>query len=133
VKEEYGARVYAEWKGLTATLQGTKQNVAGLQRQGEELEAGWNFALGMGPSLGGESILQGVMPVVRVSALQNRFKGPKGYPAPSVWWNWVKIDYGVRVALARSTDVTIEHAKHNIVAPKKLNLGETLVTLRVRI
>jgi len=55
------------------------------------------------------------------------------YPSPSMWWNWVKIDYGVRIALAKNTDVTIEHAKHNIVAPKKLNLGETLVTVRVRV
>lgn len=133
VKEEYGARIYTEWKGLTATLQGTKQNIAGLQRQGEELEVGWNFAVGAGPSLGGESILQGVMPVARLSALQNRFKGAKAYPGPSVWWNWVKIDYGVRIAFAKNTDLTIEHAKHNVVAPAKLNLGETLVTLRVRI
>jgi hypothetical protein len=133
IKEEYGARIYAEWKGLTATLQGTKQNVAGLQRQGEELEAGYNFAVGKGPAVGGEAILQGIMPVVRVSGLQNRFKGPKTYPSPSIWWNWVKIDYGVRIALVKGTDVTIEHAKHNVVAPLKLNLSETLVTLRVRV
>ncbi len=133
IKEEYGARIYTEWRGFTATLQGTKQNAAGLQRQGEELEAGYNFAVGLGPSIGGESLLQGIMPVGRLSALQNRFRGPREYPAPSVWWNWVKIDYGVRIAFAKNTDVTIERAKHNIVAAKKLNLGETLVTLRVRV
>jgi hypothetical protein len=133
IKEEYGVRIYTEWKGLTATLQGTKQNVAGLQRQGEELEAGYNFAVGFGPSVRGQSLVQGIMPVGRVSALQNRFKGPKTFPAPSVWWNWVKIDYGVRIAFAKNVDLTVERAKHNVVAPKKLNLGETLVTLRVRI
>ncbi len=133
IKEETGARIYVEWKGLTATLQGTKQNIAGLHRQGEELEAGYNFAIGKGPTVGGEAILQGIQPVARLSALQNSFKGPPMYPSPSMWWNWVKIDYGVRIALAKNTDVTIEHAKHNIVAPKKLNLGETLVTVRVRV
>ncbi len=133
IKEETGARIYMEWKGLTATLQATKQNIAGLQRQGEELEAGYNFAVGMGPAVRGAAILQGIQPVARLSALQNRFKGPPMYPSPSMWWNWVKIDYGVRIAFAKNTDLTIERAKHNIVAPKKLNLGETLVTLRVRI
>jgi hypothetical protein len=132
-KEETGARIYMEWKGLTATIQATKQNIAGLFREGEELEAGYNFALGVGPAIGGEAILQGIQPVFRISALQNRFKGPPTYPSPSIWWNWVKIDYGVRIALARSVDVTIEHAKHNIVAPRKLDLSETLVTLRIRV
>jgi hypothetical protein len=133
IKEETGGRIYMEWKGLTATLQGTKQNIAGLFRQGEELEAGYNFAVGKGPAVGGEAILQGIQPVARISALQNFFKGPKTYPSPSMWWNWVKIDYGVRIAFARNVDLTVEHAKHNVVAPIKLNLGETLATLRVRV
>jgi predicted metal-dependent RNase len=51
-----------------------------------------------------------------------------------MWWNWVKIDYGVRVGLAKHTDLTIEHAKHIIVVPVvHLHPDETLVTLRVRI
>jgi hypothetical protein len=35
--------------------------------------------------------------------------------------------------LPRNIDLTLERAKHNIVAPRKLDLAETLVTLRVRI
>jgi hypothetical protein len=53
--------------------------------------------------------------------------------APSVWWPWTKIDYGVRIGFAKNVDLTVEHAKQNIGAPRKLSLGETLVTLRVRI
>jgi hypothetical protein len=30
-------------------------------------------------------------------------------------------------------DVTVERAKHNVGAPRKLDLGETLVTVRVRV
>ena len=73
------------------------------------------------------------MPVIRWSGLQNYFKGPKNFVAPSMWWNWVKIDAGARITLTRTIDLTVEHAKHNIVAPKKLHPDETLVTLRVRV
>lgn len=118
-KEETGARVYSEWQHVTATVQFTKQQIAGLYRQGEELEVGYQFPR--------------VQPAIRWSALQNFFKGPKTFVAPSVWWNWVKIDYGVRINLTPKIDLTVERAKHNIVAPRKLNLGETLATLRVRI
>ena len=118
-KEETGARVYGEWDRLTTIAQFTKQTIAGLHRQGEELEVGYQLGR--------------VQPAIRWSGLQNSFKGPREFPAPSVWWNWVKIDYGVRVTLLKSVDLTIERAKHNIAAPRKLNLGETLVTLRVRV
>jgi hypothetical protein len=132
-KEETGVRLYTEWKGLTSTLQATRQTFAGMRRDGEEWEVGYQFTLGIGPQLGGEALLQSIMPVARISALQNDFKGPPTYPSPSIWWNWVKIDYGARIGLAKSVDLTIERAKHNIVAPKKVDLSETLVTLRVRV
>ncbi len=132
-KEETGGRIYAEWHGLTSTIQFTKQSVAGLQRQAEELEAGYRINTAFGPSVGGESLLQSIQPTFRLSGLQNRFKGPKTFIAPSVWWNWVKIDYGVRIGFARNVDLTIERAKHNVAAPKKLDLSETLATLRIRI
>lgn len=118
-KEETGARVYMEWQHLTAIGQFTKQQIAGLHRQGEEVEIGYQFGR--------------VQPAIRWSALQNSFKGPKTFVAPSVWWNWIKIDYGVRVNIIRNTDLTVERARHNIAAPVKLDLGETLVTLRVRV
>lgn len=118
-KEETGARVYMEWQHLTAIGQFTKQQIAGLHRQGEEVEIGYQFGR--------------VQPAIRWSALQNSFKGPRTFVAPSVWWNWIKIDYGVRVNIIRNTDLTVERARHNIAAPVKLDLGETLVTLRVRV
>lgn len=132
-KEETGGRVYTEWHGLTSTIQFTKQSVAGLHRQGEELEAGYRIGAGFGPSVGGESLVQSIQPTFRLSGLQNRFKGPKAFVAPSVWWSWVKIDYGVRIGFAHNVDLTIERAKHNVTAPKKLDLSETLATLRIRI
>ncbi|MDP9360394.1 MAG: hypothetical protein M3P29_02965 [Acidobacteriota bacterium] len=132
-KEETGARIYTEWHGLTSTVQYTKQAIAGLHREGEELEAGYQIPLAFGPSVGGEAIVQGFQPTVRWSGLQNHFRGPKQFPSPSVWWNWTKLDYGIRIGFAKHVDLTIERAKHHIAAPAKLNLGETLATLRIRI
>lgn len=136
-KEETGGRIYLEWKNLTSTVQVTKQLFAGLHRQGEEIEAGYNFPIGFGPSVKGESLVQGIQPTFRASWLQNFFKGPPTFVDPSMWWNWAKFDYGVRIAFARSIDLTIERAKHNVILPpaahRRLNLGETLVTLRVRV
>jgi len=134
-KEEYGGRVYGEWRDLTVIAQFTKQRVAGLQRQGHELEVGYRLAFAHGPAVGGESLLQSIQPAVRWSGLVERFRtqSPKNFVAPSVWWPWTKIDYGVRIGFARNVDLTVERARHNVGAPRKLNLNETLVTLRVRI
>ena len=128
-KQESGARIYTEWHALTATIQYTKQDAAGLYRQGEEAEVGYAIPFAHGP-------LVSVQPVVRWSALQNFYKGVgTKYPAPSVWWNWTKIDYGVRIAFARSIDLTVERTRNNIANPPpvKLHRAETLATLRIRI
>jgi len=126
VKQETGARVYVEWGKLTSTMQYTKQTAAGLGRQGWEGEFGYRIDLAGGSSL---------TPVFRASGMTNDFraKADKRYPAPSVWWPWTKFDYGVRIGFPKNTDITIEHAKHNIGAPIKVRPDETLVTLRVRI
>jgi hypothetical protein len=134
-KEEWGARVYTEWHGLTSTVQFTKQKFAGLYRQGEELEVGYQFSTPFGPNVRGDSIVQSIQPAVRISALQNFFKGPSNFVDPSMWWNWVKLDYGLRIGFAKNVDLTLERAKHNIVTPRarKPNINETLVTLRIRV
>jgi len=126
-KEETGARIYTEWHHLTSTMQFTKQLIAGLHRQGEEIEAGYQIPLG-------NRWVPSIQPAARWSALQNDFKGdPTAYPAPSIWWNWIKVDYGVRIGLPRGCDLTVEHATHNIASPRKIHPDETLATLRIRI
>ena len=133
-KEETGGRVYTEWKGLTSTIQFTSQSVAGMHRSGGEAEFGYKFDWPAGPSAGGETLLQSIQPAVRWSELHYGFKGNALlYPAPSIWWNWTKIDLGVRIGFAKHVDLTIEHAKNNIGAPKKIHPDETLATVRIRI
>src|SRR3954447_2249409 len=130
-KEETGARLYAEWKGLTAIAQYTKQNVAGLHRSGYEFESGYKIPIGRGP-------VQYFQPTLRVSGLQNTFRAAadKRFPAPSFWWPWTKIDYGFRAGLGHGLDITAEQTKQNIGSPVTkpvVREKETLVTLRLRL
>lgn len=129
-KKEYGARLYAEWRGATGTFQFTKQRLAGMQREGWEGELGYRFDVSLGP-------IHSIQPAVRVSGLTNRFRGPAQFPSPSVWWNWGKIDAGVRIGLPYKLDLTVESTRHQVgvpvTAPRDLQLRETLVTLRWRV
>ena len=125
-KEEYGGRVYAELGGLTAIGQYTRQEIAGLDRDGWEAELGYRFAVG--------TLLEYVQPAVRASDLQNDFSGNAAvHPSPSIWWSWQKYDAGVRIGFAGNVDVTVEHTVHEVDAPRELDLDETLVTLRWRL
>lgn len=127
-KEETGVRLYSEWHGLTTNAQYVRQDIAGLHREGYELETGYRL-----PFI--SRWLEYVQPAARLSGIRNDFRAaaPKTFPAPSIWWPWTKIDYGVRIGFPHNIDVTIERAKHNVGSPIKLHMGETLVTLRVRI
>lgn len=126
-KTEYGGRVYAEWHNATAIAQFTKQNLAGLQREGWEAEAGYRFPLRFGP-------VQWIQPALRVSGIKNRFTGnAQLYPAPSIWWPWKKYDAGLRVGLERGLDVTFEYTDHSVKSARKINLREALLTVRLRV
>jgi hypothetical protein len=125
-KEEYGARVYAEWHQATLIAQVTAQEVAGLKREGWELEAGYRLPFALGP-------IRSIQPALRVSGLETHFHGTR-FPAPSVWWEWTKYDAGVRIELPHGLDVTAEYTLHDISAPRRpVGERETLVTVRWRV
>ena len=49
--------------------------------------------------------------------LQNFWAGlGTKYPAPSVWWNWTKTDYGVRVGFAREYHQLLERSVPPVVS-----------------
>lgn len=128
-KEEYGARLYGEWGNATVNAQMTWQEVAGLKREGWELEAGYRWPLNLGP-------IESIQPAVRVSNLDNHFVGHPQYPATSVRWDWRKYDAGVRVGLTHGLDVTFEYATHDAFSPAgrvPIDMSEALVTVRWRI
>lgn len=124
-KEEYGARVYGEWGNASVIAQYTNQEVAGLERDGWELEAGYRIPLNLGP-------LQYIQPAVRASGLDNHFAPTPPFPAPSLWWDWQKYDAGVRVGLTHGLDVTMEYTHHEIESLRELHEREALVTVRWR-
>lgn len=126
-KEEYGSRLYTEWRNVTFIAQFTKQHLAGLQREGWEGEAAYSIPLRFG-------VVESIQPAIRASGLTNRFVGnPVLQPAPSMWWKWTKFDGGVRIAFRRNVDLTLEGTRHNVGSRLKLHLREYLATLRWRV
>jgi hypothetical protein len=127
-KEETGFRVYSEWGNATGIAQMTWQNVAGLKREGWELELGYRVPLKFG-------VLESIQPAVRISSLDNHFIGHPQYPATSVRWDWRKYDAGVRVGLKHGLDVTVEYTTHdtfNAAGRVPVDLSEVLATVRWR-
>lgn len=124
-KEEFGARLYGEWGGLAGTAQFTQQDIGGLERYGWELELGYHFGLNLG-------WIESVQPAARFSVLENHFGSPT-FPAPSVNWDWSKLDLGVRVGLPKGFDVTAEYTVHDVESRTELELKEVLVTVRWRV
>ena len=125
-KTETGARVYAEWHAATLIAQYTQQTIAGNDRHGWEVEAGYRIPLALGP-------VESIQPAVRASSIRNEFGPVAGFPAPSIWWNWDKVDGGVRVGLKRGLDVTVEYTQHHVESRFPLKLREALVTVRWRV
>jgi hypothetical protein len=128
-KEEYGARLYGEWGNATVNAQMTWQEVAGLKREGWELEAGYRWPVKLGP-------IESIQPAVRVSNLDNHFVGHPQFPATSVRWDWRKYDAGVRVGMTHGLDVTFEYTTHDAFSPAgrvPIDMSEALVTVRWRV
>lgn len=132
-KDETGFRFYGEWGDGTLVAQYVTQEIAGLGRDGWEVEAAWFFPLFMGRvTSSGAPMLSSIQPAARFSTLEHDFRGVPTYPAPSVWWDWEKLDVGVVIGFYDDLELTIEHAFHDILIPVELDVDETLVTLRYR-
>lgn len=130
-KWEVGANLWVRLGGLTIFGQWVYQEIAGLPRKGYEAEAAFRIPLN-GLFLSGEQpVLNWIQPAVRVSVIRNDFSAA-GYVAPSVGWDWFKLDGGVRIGVVRGVDVTAEYSRHDmILAARVLHPDEFLATLRV--
>jgi hypothetical protein len=123
-KEEYGARVYAEAGNATVIAQFENQEIAGLDRSGWEVEAGYPVSLWF---------VESIQPAIRASSLDNHFRAATTFPAPSVWWDWQKYDAGVRVGMKHGLDLTLELTHHVIDSRFELHEREALATVRWRV
>ncbi len=134
-KKEVGANLWLYQGGLSLFGQYVEQEIAGMDRTGYEGELAWRFDLPLAWAAGGRQLFPYLQPVVRYSFLKPEFAGgsPR-FPAPSVRWEWAKLDYGLRLGLIEGVDLTIEFADNEMTLAngRKISNDELLSTLRFR-
>ncbi len=134
-KKEVGGNVWLYWGGLSLFAQYVDQDLAGLPRTGLEAEAAWRFDLPIWVAVGERQLFPWIAPSVRWSKLDNDFgRPPGGTPAPSLFWDWTKIDYGLRVGIFQGIDLTMEYADNRFILANgaERENNELLATLRWR-
>jgi len=112
-KQDVGFNYWLYWQEFTLFAQYVEQDLAGLNRVGQELELSYQFALPFSFTLGGKPLIKNISPILRYSSLDTNFSGGGGYPAPSVSWDWQKIDIGLNVDFPYRTRLTVEYALNN--------------------
>lgn len=134
-KEEVGANLRAGISGLSLFGQYVAQELAGMDRTGWEVEAAWTFELPLVWASGGRQLFPTIQPAVRYSYLEPEFAGGSPqYPAPSVRWEWSKLDYGIRLGIVSGVDLTVEFADNTMTLAngREISADELLATLRIR-
>ena len=135
-KSEVGANLRLYLGGFSLFGQYVAQEVAGMDRTGWEAEVAWRFELPLAWAVGGRQLFPSIQPALRYSSLEPEFAGgsPR-YPAPSVRWEWTKLDYGLRLGIVEGVDLTVEFADHTMTLAngREVSNDELLTTLRWRV
>ncbi|HRC84351.1 MAG TPA: hypothetical protein PK413_01935, partial [Thermoanaerobaculia bacterium] len=105
-KQEVGANLWVYLGGFSFFGQYVDQDIAGLGRKGLEAEAAWRFDLPLVWGLAGRQLFPSIAPSLRYSHLDPDFRPHPLFPAPSIAWDWAKLDYGVRVVIVDGVDLT---------------------------
>jgi hypothetical protein len=134
-KREVGANLWLYLGGFSFFGQYVDQEMAGLPRTGIEGEASWRFELPLRLSIGDQQLFTYVAPAVRYSKLDNKFRNPKTTPAPSLAWDWEKVDAGVRLGVISGVDLTLEYADNTFIlgSGARRDNNEFLTTLRWKV
>jgi hypothetical protein len=131
-KIERGVNVDLRAARLRIFGQYVDQKIAGLPRRGYEVEAAYRIPLNGLFLIGETPVLNWLQPVIRASRIDNRFVSPASYPAPSIDWDWTKIDAGFRLGISDHTDFTWEYNINRAKAPNRtVEPNEMLATFRV--
>lgn len=124
-KTETGLNLWYEYGNFSAFGQWVEQDMANLGRSGQELELSYV----MSSTMFGSNIY--ITPVVRYSQIDNDFVGTPNYPAPSVWWDWQKIDYALNLDLTDQWRITLEYTDNQFERGGKTESNnETLLSVR---
>ncbi len=119
-KSESGINLWLMSGNFALFSQYVEQEIASLERSGFEFEASYVINQKMP-----------ITPVFRYSNLSNDFVGSPLYPAPSVWWDWDKVDLGVNVDLTKNLRVTLEYSINRFKRGNKTeDNNEGMLTLR---
>ncbi len=119
-KTESGLNVWYNSGDFSLFSQYVKQDLAGLDRDGFEIELSYVLDLPIT-----------ITPVVRYSRLNNDFSSPQRFPTPSFQWDWRKVDYAVNIDLSDDFRVIVEYADNEVLtAGGWKDQREFLVTLR---
>ncbi|MEM7352457.1 MAG: hypothetical protein AAF657_16780 [Acidobacteriota bacterium] len=131
-KTEWGANVWLYAGGFTFFGQIVEQDLAGLPRDGQEVEVSYTFDLPYTVGFAGRQLFSYIQPAIRYSRLDPQFSSENPFPAPSVFWDWEKIDAGLRVGLLENTvDLTVEWNDNTFVrAGRDESADEFLATIR---
>lgn len=125
-KTETGLNIWYEYGNFAAFGQWVEQDMANLGRSGQEVELSYVF---QSTFFFDEPIH--ITPVIRYSQIDHDFVGTPNYPAPSVWWDWQKVDYALNVDVTSNWRVTLEYTDNQFErAGKTENNNETLLSVR---
>ena len=124
-----------EWRlgGWLGFAQFVKQDIASLERQGFEIETAYNFSMTPLFAAWDQPVFNWIRPTVRYSQIDNDFSVSGPFITPSMFWDWQKLDIGLRVGIVRASDLTIEYSKNDVKLANgsELHPNEWLVTLRI--
>lgn len=131
-KTEWGANVWLYAGAFTVFGQLVEQDLAGLRRDGIEAEVSYAFDLPYLAGAFGRQLFSFVAPAVRYSRLDPQFRTHPQFPAPSVFWDWEKLDLGLRLGLVDGLlDLTLEWNDNTFVrAGRDESADEFLATVR---
>ena len=118
------------WLGF---LQIVDQKIAGLGRRGFELETAYTSPLNPLLAAWDEPVLNWIRPALRYSEINNDFWVRGEFITPTFFWDWRKLDLGVRLGIVRTSDLTVEYSLNQMTLAdgSTLEPNEWLVTWRV--
>ncbi len=133
-KTEFGGNLWLYLDGFSFFGQYVDQEVAGLVRTGYEGELAWRIDLPVVWGLAGQQLFPSIQPSVRYSKLDPEFRASPFFPAPSVTWEWEKLDYGIRLGIVPGVDLTVEYADNSFILASgaERENNEVLATLRFK-
>ncbi len=78
-------------------------------------------------------MLKLVRPVVRYSNIDNDFAVEGPFITPPMFWDWTKIDVGLKIGIVRQSDLTLEYSfnETELLNGDTLEPDEWLVTWRI--